>query len=159
MARIPNTRTCRIFGCHAKPTDNGYCTDHGGVKRMRSSAGAQRDADIYSTARWQRLRLDLLSRQPLCVACLCDMRLVIPATVIDHIVSAGQLIAHGYSPFDPSLCQPLCAGHHSGLKQSGERKGRFFWWTPEGRKVIESNEVAEWLRSNASVSGGGFRLL
>ena len=72
----------------------------------------------YNTARWQRLRLEQLRRQPLCEMCLpagC-----VPATVCDHIEPhRGDREKFWSGPF-----QSLCAEHHNSDKQRIEKGGR-----------------------------------
>ena len=68
---------------------------------------------LYKTARWQRLREQQLSIQPLCEFCLITEE-VTAAEVVDHKKShKGDERAF----FDPSNLQSLCKHHHDSAKQ------------------------------------------
>jgi 5-methylcytosine-specific restriction protein A len=71
----------------------------------------------YKTARWQRLRLEQLRREPLCAMCLPRPT---PATVCDHEKPhRGDAQAFWSGPF-----QSLCASHHNSDKQRIEKGGK-----------------------------------
>lgn len=75
-------------------------------------------ARLYSTARWQKLRLMQLRREPLCVMCRPQVTI---ATVADHI------IPHRGDPalfWNPDNLQSLCSAHHNSDKQRIEKGGR-----------------------------------
>jgi 5-methylcytosine-specific restriction enzyme A len=76
---------------------------------------------LYKTAAWQRLRIDQLTRQPLCILCIeADPDAVEPATVCDHVEPhRGDVERFWAGPF-----QSLCATCHSGLKQREEQGAR-----------------------------------
>jgi 5-methylcytosine-specific restriction protein A len=65
-----------------------------------------RDRARYSTAWWQKLRLAVLAREPLCRSCATSGR-VTPATELDHIVP----VAKGGTD-DVLNLQPLCRACH-----------------------------------------------
>jgi 5-methylcytosine-specific restriction endonuclease McrA len=73
----------------------------------------------YNTARWQRLRLVVLSNEPGCRYCEEQGRTT-PAVDVDHIVPVKQ---------DPSLAfeqrnlNPLCRECHNGAKRAEEARG------------------------------------
>lgn len=72
----------------------------------------------YGTRRWRRQALAQLHADPLCRLCAA-LDLLEPATVADHVKPHDgdpQLFWYGE-------LQSLCAGHHSGAKQSAERAG------------------------------------
>src|SRR5262245_11461646 len=73
---------------------------------------------LYRTARWKRLRLYQLRREPLCRYCAARGD-VTEATVVDHVVP------HRWDKelFWRCELQSLCAAHHSGSKQSEEFLG------------------------------------
>lgn len=74
---------------------------------------------LYNTARWQRIRRDQLSREPLCWMCKRD-GIIRAATVCDHAEPhRGDVEAFWRGPF-----RSLCAPHHDGEKQRSEAKGR-----------------------------------
>jgi 5-methylcytosine-specific restriction endonuclease McrA len=70
----------------------------------------------HGTARWQRIRHDQLTREPLCRYCAAMGRDT-PATVADHIEP------HRRDPekFWHGALQSLCAPCHDGAKQAEER--------------------------------------
>lgn len=68
---------------------------------------------LYQTARWQRLRANQLSMQPLCQMCLITEDIT-PATVVDHKKNhKGDLVLF----HDPDNLQSLCKHHHDSAKQ------------------------------------------
>ena len=78
------------------------------------------DMDVrvpYNTARWQRLRLQQLRKEPLCAMCLPRY---VPATVCDHVEPHRRDMEKFWSgPF-----QSLCAEHHNSDKQRIEKGGK-----------------------------------
>ena len=77
MPRKPK-RPCRHPGC-PNLTDDMYCEEHRGRYARESAASRGYDSG------WRKARLLYLRRNPLCVECLGEKRLV-PATVVDHII-------------------------------------------------------------------------
>jgi 5-methylcytosine-specific restriction protein A len=74
---------------------------------------------LYKTARWQSIRKQQLTREPLCRFCQGDGRIT-AATVCDHIEPhRGDLAKFVAGPF-----QSLCATCHSGEKRSSEEHGK-----------------------------------
>lgn len=73
----------------------------------------------YSTSRWQKMRLVVLRREPLCRYCAEQGRTTAAAHV-DHIqpVTLRRELA-----FVASNLQPLCESCHNGIKQREERLG------------------------------------
>jgi 5-methylcytosine-specific restriction protein A len=72
----------------------------------------------YKTARWQKLRLLQLYREPLCR--MCRPRLT-PATVADHEAPhRGDAVLF----WDPDNLQSLCKRCHDGDKQRIEKGGK-----------------------------------
>lgn len=62
---------------------------------------------LYKTARWERVRCEQLSRQPLCERCL-SQEIVELATVVHHKVAhRGALGLFWDGPFES-----LCKSHH-----------------------------------------------
>ena len=96
----------------------------------------------YSTARWQRLRLAKLAREPLCYACQLrgDTR---PAVAVDHVVaiSAG---GPAFPDFDGlmSLCErchneKTRALDHPNVKDGGRR---FKGFDAEGNPIDPADD-------------------
>jgi 5-methylcytosine-specific restriction protein A len=63
---------------------------------------------------WSKLRAQHLALHPLCIRCNA------PAVVVDHVKTVRS---HPHLRLDPSNLQSLCRSHHSGWKQSLERRG------------------------------------
>ncbi len=74
--------------------------------------------DIYSTSRWQRLRLKVLVEHPLCHDCGRA------ASEVHHVVA----LSDGGDPWDPNNLMALCSRCHA-LRTHAEvavRQGRVF---------------------------------
>lgn len=63
---------------------------------------------IYNSKEWRQVRLNKLSRNPLCEECL-KVELLVPAKHVDHIKS----IADGGDAFYMSNLRALCVSCHS----------------------------------------------
>lgn len=98
---------------------------------MSKSAGSTAKGYGY---RWQQARADHLRRQPLCVFCQRDGRLV-AATVVDHVKphrlkealeggDAIQIKAAQRLFWDRGNWQSLCKQCHDSTKQRLEKSGR-----------------------------------
>src|ERR1700733_14353927 len=96
-----------------------YCSDHATTADDITTASHHwqeyRKDDpvrkLYKTTRWQRARLVVLRRDPLCK--LCGHK---ASTVADHHpIPARQLVASlGIAAFyDPTRCQALCVDCHN----------------------------------------------
>jgi 5-methylcytosine-specific restriction protein A len=71
----------------------------------------------YKTARWQRLRLEQLRKEPYCAFCLPR---IVPARICDHVQPhRGDEAKFWAGPFQ-SLCKP----HHDSDKQRIEKGGK-----------------------------------
>lgn len=100
-------RPCLQPGCPALVT-KGRCATHG----ARPNADARR---AYHTARWQRLRAQVLREQPCCQECRSRGRVVM-STDVDHIVPhRGDEDLF----WARSNLQGLCHGCHSAKTRSG----------------------------------------
>ena len=69
----------------------------------------------YDTARWGRLRISQLRREPLCKYCLAQGR-VTEAKVADHVIPHKG----DRELFFCGELQSLCVQHHNGTKRSEE---------------------------------------
>lgn len=76
--------------------------------RRRADTTSAESKRFYASARWQRFRRLVLSRHPLCVACLSRGRTE-PATDIDHIAT----IRAGGALLDERNVQALCHSCHA----------------------------------------------
>src|SRR5262245_11080044 len=69
----------------------------------------------YKTARWRRLRRQVLDDEPLCRHCRHEGR-VEPATEVDHIIPhRGDEVLF----WDARNLQPLCGAHHRAKTRRG----------------------------------------
>lgn len=105
---------CHRPGCNGNVVD-GRCTVCGPRRSNyedRRGSAASRGYD----REWQRLRLMVLRREPLCRMC-AEAGIITPATDVDHIIrkSDGGLDTFGN-------LQPLCHSHHS-QKTATEKMG------------------------------------
>jgi 5-methylcytosine-specific restriction endonuclease McrA len=73
---------------------------------------------VYKRAKWQRLRLAQLARQPLCHYCF-QIGLITPATVVDHIKPhRGDFVLAFDAQNLASVCKP-CHDRHAQAKDRG----------------------------------------
>jgi 5-methylcytosine-specific restriction enzyme A len=91
-------RPCRERGCNELVDGGGYCRKH---QQERSRERGSAHAQGYGR-RWQRMRIMVLNREPLCRICLA------PATDVDHILPRKR---GGLDSFEN--LQALCHSCHS----------------------------------------------
>lgn len=72
----------------------------------------------YNTARWARLREQVLRSSPVCVMCRA-IGVVKAANAVDHITPISQ----GGAPFGRDNLQALCAECHNRHKQRQDKGG------------------------------------
>ncbi|RWP19248.1 MAG: HNH endonuclease [Mesorhizobium sp.] len=78
---------------------------------------------LYGTARWQRIRTDQLSNQPLCQWCI-EQEIVEPATEVHHVHQhKGDLELFWSGPF-VSTCKP-CHSSRGQIEDHGKTVIRF----------------------------------
>lgn len=87
--------------------------------RKRDNPIAMAMNRLYVSAHWRRLRVLVLSAQPLCVICERSGRIV-AATQVDHVTPHKGNINLFY---DQSNLQPLCQSCHS--KKTASEDGGF----------------------------------
>lgn len=112
MGRRRPKRPCARPGC-PELVDRGYCERCERRRRQAQDRGRLSAARRGYGRRWQRLRLMILARDPMCRCGLdgCDHepgRCVRPSEHVDHIVPR----ARGGDDSEGNL-QGLCAGCHS----------------------------------------------
>jgi hypothetical protein len=86
-------------------------------------------SDLKTTERgygadWTRAADTLRARAPWCVACLCRERVVVPATVVDHVTpfhAVAESEREGYRLGQWNL-QGLCSRHHDRDKRGLEER-------------------------------------
>ena len=106
-------RFCATPGCAAR-VPKGHCPPHARVREAGRYNAQMRK--LYATARWFRLRAQVLEEQPLCQACQAQGR-VEPSADVDHIAP------HRGDPllfWDRGNLQGLCHQCHSTKTQRGE---------------------------------------
>ena len=112
-------RPCAYPGCPALVIEGSQCEKHRKqiAKQYDQERGtaAQRGYD----ARWQKARAWYLRRNPLCVECQKEGRLM-PATVVDHIKPHK---GNYYLFWDASNWQSLCKACHD--RKTAKEDGRF----------------------------------
>lgn len=74
---------------------------------------------LYNTALWKKLRLNQLTKSPIC--CYCEKQgRIEAATVVDHIKPhKGDEILF----YNPRNLQSMCKQHHDSTKAREENKG------------------------------------
>ncbi|MBK8123934.1 MAG: HNH endonuclease [Dokdonella sp.] len=121
MRRPP--RICSHPGCSAlTSSQDGRCPRHPrqpfaelrGPEQRRAYNRDQPESNrFYKTAAWQRVRVAILSRRPLCVECERLGR-VTAATLVDHIIPYRERPDLG---LDQSNLRPLCHFCHGRIGQ------------------------------------------
>lgn len=66
------------------------------------------NSEFYNSRAWRKARKLYLQKNPLCVECEKD-GMIVPATVVDHIVPINQ----GGDKLNESNFQSLCQHHHN----------------------------------------------
>ena len=81
--------------------------------------------------KWRKARLEHLRANPLCVKCL-RLNVTTAATVVDHIIPhRGNMDLF----WDRDNWQSLCDPHHSGTKQTEEKRGHVIGCDIDGRPL------------------------
>lgn len=93
-------RPCTRPGC-AQTTSKRYCDEHRPAEERANSA------ERGYGAKWRKLRLWVLAREPLCRLCLAR-GLTVPAVDVDHILARSK-----GGTDDTDNLQPLCHQCHS----------------------------------------------
>lgn len=113
-------RPCSHVGCPAL-TRERYCPQHINSKKKEQSAARKQlpprvKNPIYSTARWKKVRLMVLRRDPVCVTEGCRSF----TSEVDHIVP----LAKGGGAYDMENLQGLCKPCHARKTQSEQQQER-----------------------------------
>jgi 5-methylcytosine-specific restriction protein A len=97
-------RPCSYPGCH-NLVKSGRCADHRQAEVTYHNPDHQR---LYGTARWKRIRVAQLAKEPFCEECL-RANIYTPATDVDHVKR------HEGDPvlFFTGKLQSLCHACHS----------------------------------------------
>lgn len=99
-------------------SDSARRRAQGGDAAARQDYNARRAADplmafatqVYHSQRWRILRAIHLNREPLCRACYANGERVVPAVLVDHVVSIRVDPSRAY---DDTNLQALCQGCHN----------------------------------------------
>lgn len=127
MPILPSNTKCATLGCKNKRSKfSSQCLDHGGRDLQRAYNNTEQRKErnaLYKTAQWQTHRKVILSRNPICAACLIE-GIVTPATEIDHVFPWSQI---GQEAFYINLFQSLCKPHHT-YKTAQEQRGLILYY-------------------------------
>lgn len=75
---------------------------------------------MYDCIRWRKARARFLNANPLCVMCEQRRGMIVPATIVDHVIEHKG----DYELFwDQNNWQALCATCHSGVKRVQDHHG------------------------------------
>ncbi|MGF7185287.1 5-methylcytosine-specific restriction protein A [Desulfitispora alkaliphila] len=122
MPRKPK-KPCGYPGC-PELTAGRYCQAHQREMDRDYDKNNRPYKHLYKSARWQKLRKQVLNKLPLCVECVKINRLT-PATVVDHIrphEGDEELF------YNLENLQPLCKTCHD--RKTAKEDGR---WGKKGR--------------------------
>lgn len=110
---------CLKPGCSKLlPEGRAYCPEHDAERRAGRQDDATAHKQWYDSARWQRLRAEVLRDAPFCVHCQAE-RIHRLATEVDHIRK------HEGDPrlfWDRANLQGLCKPHHT--RKTASERGR-----------------------------------
>lgn len=128
MPTMPSNIKCSHLGCKDNRSKyNTFCMDHGGRNSYNNDDGRTEFNSMYQSSHWRQVRISVLSRQPLCQACLCSGR-VTAATHVDHVFAWKKI---GKAAFYRNLFQSLCLNCHS-VKTAHEQRGKYIHYTDAG---------------------------
>jgi hypothetical protein len=126
MPYLPINTKCATLGCKNKRSRfSTHCLDHGGRDEQRTYNKEERKERnaLYKTAQWQAHRQLVLSRSPICAACILD-GIVTPATEVDHVFPWSQI---GQQAFYLNIFQSLCKPCHT-YKTAQEQRGVILYY-------------------------------
>jgi 5-methylcytosine-specific restriction enzyme A len=121
MSPFAPKRPC-VYPMCPNLVDKGYCQAHQDVPRQMERERSRRRREDgkknpYNDRRWRSSSKNFLMRNPLCIDCSAENR-VVPAAVTDHeIPHRGDMTLF----WDQSNWRPRCAKHHNAktAKQDG----------------------------------------
>lgn len=129
MPSVPSTKICSFLGCkNNKVMGTGYCQEHG----ARRTETYEANAKLYNSVAWRKKRAAMISKYPICSACLLE-GIVKQTAHIDHVVPHRRIPDR----FLSNLFQGLCAPHHT-IKTNLEGKGIYRHYTENG--IVDYNE-------------------
>lgn len=129
LMAIRSKSICRQSGCGKLIDEPGHCALH--MKQIETRRGSAHERGYGH--RWRKARVTYLRRNPLCVHCANEGR-VVPATEVDHIIppklkeakdsgNAQRLALASARFWDTKNWQSLCKPHHS--KKTADEDGGF----------------------------------
>jgi 5-methylcytosine-specific restriction enzyme A len=122
MPWASKTICCRP-GCNLLVATPGFCQAHRSENyKVYNAERAGRNLQTdrwYHTSRWQRLRLSVITAEPLCRLCRAVGR-VTPAVLVDHI----KPVRFEGEFWDRGNLQPLCNACHEAKSQAEGSRSR-----------------------------------
>lgn len=118
-------RPCTHPGCPELVTAGSRCTQHQREQFKHKTKVAMQDdrkrddKRFYDSALWDRVRKQVLTKEPYCRECRRNKRLTL-AEVVDHI----DRIQAGGSRLAASNLQPLCARCHDAKRGRESRESK-----------------------------------
>jgi 5-methylcytosine-specific restriction protein A len=118
-------RPCTHPGCPELVTLGSRCQQHQREQFKQKTAVAmtderkREDKRFYDSALWQKVRAQVLMKEPYCRECRRSGRVEL-ATMVDHI----DRIQAGGSRVAASNLQPLCEYHHAVKRQKESREAK-----------------------------------
>lgn len=116
---MPRAGICGEPGCSALvPSGVSYCARHVKEPRRPFASAVRRNAGLYATAQWRRLRKAVLERQPFCAR--CGIGRDEAALHVHHIIPP---MGNAEAFFNGANLTVLCGRCH-GLETARETRGR-----------------------------------
>jgi 5-methylcytosine-specific restriction endonuclease McrA len=118
----PFSASCCIYACSVPVVSRGYCAKHSALREQTRALTADRHlgAQLYKTARWKRVRQQVLAKSALCECQECArLKRTRIAEVVHHIRHHGgdeQLF------FDPLNLQALAKDCHDAITSRERRR-------------------------------------
>lgn len=104
-------RSCAVPTCPNAAGPRGRCPEH--ATQHRRARNVEFDERLYRTARWRRLRLQVIQEQPFCAEPGCSMLV----DEVHHIVKRANDVTLF---FERSNVEGLCRPHHAARTKRGE---------------------------------------
>ena len=110
-------KICGEPGCSALvPPTQTYCAAHAREPRKPFANAVRHNAEFYNTARWRKLRAEVLERQPCCIRCGASRS----GLHVHHLVPPR---GDEFAFFDAGNLTVLCGSCHR-LETAGETRAK-----------------------------------